>query len=167
MKKICMLLCLLVTLQLSAQKRDFDQKPDDQKSVAPTEQGAPDMDNQKGKPMSPRGDKGRQGDEGFNAERPPFDFCMQKLNDKEKEQFQSLQKELRKTTRPLENELRLRRAELDYLTCVDDPSIDQISKKLDEVSALEKKIKLEEIKFRMKLAKAIPALDSDSPRPMH
>ena len=145
MKKICVLLGLFIALQLSAQKRDFDQKPDDQKSFAPTEQGAPDMDNQKGKPMSPRCDKGRQGDEGFNAERPPFDFCMQKLNDKEKEQFMSMQKDLRKTIRPMENELRLRRAELDYLTRVDDPSIDQISKKLDEVSALEKKIKLEEL----------------------
>lgn len=167
MKKICVLLGLLIALQLSAQKRDFDQKPDDQKTFAPTEQGAPDMNNQKGKPMVPRCDKGRPGEDGFNAERPPFDFGLQKLNDKEKEQFMSLQKELRKTTHPMENELRLRRAELDYLTHVDDPSIDQISKKLDEVSALEKKIKLEEIKFRMKLVKAIPALDADSPRPMH
>ncbi|MDR3705378.1 MAG: hypothetical protein P4L28_05675 [Paludibacteraceae bacterium] len=167
MKKICVLLGLLVALHLSAQKRDFDQRPDDRKSFALTEQGASDMNNQKGMSMSPRCDKGRQDEEGFNRERPPFDFGLQKLNDKEKEQFMSMQKELRKTTRPMENELRLRRAELDYLTRVDNPSIDQIAEKLDEVSALEKKIKLEEIKFRMKLAKVIPELEADSPRPMH
>lgn len=167
MKKICVLLGLFVALQLSAQKRDFDQRSDDRKSVAPTEQATPDMNNQKGMPMNLRCDNGHRGEDGFNAERPPFDFGLQKLNDKEKEQFVSMQKELRKTTRPMENELRLRRAELEYLTRVDDPSIDQISKKLDEVSVLEKKIKLEEIKFRIKLEKAIPELDVDSPRPMH
>lgn len=169
MKKISvLLLSLLIAFQLSAQKKDVPDNQDEPNQFPRMEQGAPDMNNQQGKPMAPRGEKQRHGGEGFCQERPPFDFCLQKLNDKEKEQFFAMQKDFKKSVKPMKSELRLRRAELDYLTQADEPSIDQISKKLDEIGSLDKKIKLEEIKFGIKLKKAIPSLDADFPiSPMH
>lgn len=160
MRKICLLVSLLIAFQLSAQKGDFDNKKNQNPPTQKERAFNPEENNPQGAPGKCDKQRPPFKDGEFKPEGQPFfGLCPEGLSDKDKEQLNGYLKELRKTTKPLDNELHLRRAELDYLVNIEEPNIDQIGKKIDEISLLENKVKLEQIKFQLKIKKSFPNLD--------
>lgn len=163
MKRVFILLGLLAALQLSAQNPGFrgenDQQPgnDGQQHMdAP----APGPQGMRGKAFGPQGRPGNRpphfqgkGADGFFPTMP-----LDQLSEQDRAVVEGYMKDLHHTVGKMENELFLKKAELRYLTHIEQPDINQISAKLDEIGKLESSIQLERIKFDLKVKQQFPAL---------